>query len=78
MKMKISRMVISILFYTLFINMLQAQDTNKPILQNAEYSVFSNRIEQQSKFVAKAISASEIVSNYKSPANLKKTVVFMR
>jgi len=69
MKMKISRMVISILFYTLFINMLQAQDTSKPIVQNAEYSVFSNRIEQQSKFVAKTISASEIVSNYKSPAN---------
>ena len=69
MKMKISLMVISILFYTLFINMLQAQDTSKPIVQNAEYSVFSNRIEQQSKFVAKAISASEIVSNYKSPAN---------
>ena len=78
MKMKISRMVISILFYTLFINMLQAQDTSKPIVQNAEYSVFSNRIEQQSKFVANSISASEIVSIYKSPANLKKTVVFMR
>ena len=76
--MKISRMVISILFYTLFINMLQAQDTSKPIVQNAEYSVFSNRIEQQSKFVANSISASEIVSIYKSPANLKKTVVFMR
>ena len=58
--------------------MLQAQDTNKPIVQNAEYSVFSNRIEQQSKFVANSISASEIVSIYKSPANLKKTVVFMR
>jgi hypothetical protein len=69
MKMKYSLLGISFLLNPIFINMLLSQDINKPIQQNPQYSIFSNRIEQQRKFVAKAISASEIVSNYKSPAN---------
>jgi hypothetical protein len=78
MKIKYSLLGTYFLSNLLFINMLQSQDINKPILQNPQYSVFNNRIEQQGKFVAKAISASEIVSNYKSPANefLTSTIGF--
>ena len=67
--MKNYLLAISCLLNPLFINMLQSQDINKPLLQNPQYSVFSERIEQQGKFIAKANSATEIVSNYKSPAN---------
>jgi hypothetical protein len=67
--MKNYLLAISCLLNPLFIKMLQSQDINKPLLQNPQYSVFSERIEQQGKFIAKANSATEIVSNYKSPAN---------
>ncbi|WP_036679145.1 alpha-L-rhamnosidase-related protein [Daejeonella oryzae] len=50
------------------VNFCKAQQMEKPIWQTSEYSVFKGRI-VQNKFVGKALSATELVSNYQSPAN---------
>jgi hypothetical protein len=70
MMMKIRNLVlgISFLFNPIFINMSLSQ-SNKIILQNPQYTLYSDSVVQQNKYVAKAISSTEIVSNYKSPAN---------
>ncbi len=44
----------------------------KPLWQNKVYSVYADSI-RQGNYVAKAISATQIVSNYESPANLFKS-----
>jgi hypothetical protein len=52
-----------------------AQQPGKPIWQSKEYAVFGDRITQGNKFVAKALSAKELTSNYQSPANLFQSPV---
>lgn len=51
----------------------QAQSM-QPIYQSDAYTVYPDRLEQ-GKFVAKALSATELTSNYASPANLFKSPV---
>lgn len=50
-------------------NICEGQNPNQPLWQNKSFTVFADSIAQQNKFTAKAISATELVSNYKSPAN---------
>jgi hypothetical protein len=47
---------------------------NKPVYKSKAYSVYPDRIEQ-GKYTAKAGSATELTSNYNSPANLFKSPV---
>lgn len=51
--------------------------TNKALYQSDAYAIYPDRVVQD-EFVAKAISPTELTSNYKSPANLTMTptVVF--
>ena len=69
--MKIKNVVlgISFLFNPLFIQMSLAQQTNNIILKNPRYTLYKDSVVQQNMYVAKAVSATEIISNYKSPAN---------
>lgn len=41
---------------------------SKPICQNKEYALYADRVEQK-EFVGRALSSTELQSNYKSPAN---------
>ena len=69
MKIKYVVLGISFLFKSLYIQMSLAQDTINVILKNPQYTIYSDRVVQQNKYVAKANSATEILSDYKSPAN---------
>ncbi len=69
MKIKKVLLGISFLFNPLCIQMSLAQQPNNIILKNPQYSIYSDRVVQQNKYVAKAISATELLSDYKSPAN---------
>lgn len=69
MKIKKVLLGISFLFNPLCIQMSLAQQPNNIILKNPQYSIYSDRVVQQKKYVAKAISATELLSDYKSPAN---------
>jgi len=59
----------------LFSCILNAQTTMKPLWHNNQFEVFSDRIVQQGKYTAKALSPTEMTSDYKSPANLFKSSV---
>src|ERR1700758_3804729 len=48
--------------------------TAQPIYNSAAYSVYPDRV-VQGKYTAKAISAIELTSDYRSPANLYKSPV---
>jgi hypothetical protein len=50
-----------------------AQD-NKPIYSSKAYTIYPDKV-VQGKYMAKAISATELTSNYSSPANLFKSPV---
>lgn len=69
--MKIKNVVlgISFLFNPFFIQMSLAQQGNNIILKYPQYTLYKDSVVQQNKYVAKAVSATEIISNYKSPAN---------
>ncbi len=41
----------------------------KPVWQSKEFSLYRDSIVQQNKFVARALSSTELVSDYQSPAN---------
>ena len=69
MKIKKVLLGISFLFNPLCIQMSLAQQPNNIILKNPQYSIYSDRVVQQNKYVAKAISVTELLSDYKSPAN---------
>jgi hypothetical protein len=49
-----------------------AQQNGKPIWQSKEYAVYGDRIIQDNKFVAKALSSTEMTSDYQTPDNLLK------
>jgi len=49
-------------------NYIQAQNPSNPIWSSKEYSVYSDSI-TQGVFTAKAISSTELKSNYRSPVN---------
>ncbi|MCW3105582.1 MAG: Bacterial alpha-L-rhamnosidase, partial [Segetibacter sp.] len=53
----------------LVVNMSTAQTVNKPLWQNKAFAVYKDSVVQQNKFIGKALSATELTSNYKSPAN---------
>src|SRR6185295_9372140 len=44
-------------------------DAQKPVFQSQEFSVYRDSIVQQKKFIAKAVSSTELTSDYQSPAN---------
>ncbi len=46
-----------------------AQTVPAAVWQTDAYSIFPDSVVQGNKFLAKALSATEIISNYKSPAN---------
>src|ERR1700710_1341824 len=48
--------------------------TAQPIYSSAAYSVYPDKI-VQGRYTAKAISATELTSDYRSPANLYKSPV---
>jgi hypothetical protein len=52
-----------------FLQRAVAQDSNA-LLAAKQYSVFADSIVQQHKFITKALSDRELLSNYQSPANL--------
>ncbi|HTD41076.1 MAG TPA: hypothetical protein VK671_10685, partial [Mucilaginibacter sp.] len=47
---------------------------NKPIYSSKAYTVYPDRVEQ-GKYAARAISATELTSDYRSPANMYKSPV---
>jgi hypothetical protein len=47
---------------------------SKPIYRSKAYSIYPDRV-VQGKYTAKAISATELTSDYRSPANLYKSAV---
>ena len=49
-----------------------AQQQDKPIWQSKEYAVFSDRIIQENKYVAKALSPTEMTSGYQTPDAARK------
>lgn len=49
-----------------------AQTTEKPIYKSNAFSLFTNRVEQ-GNFTATALSPTEILSDYQSPANMFKS-----
>ena len=51
------------------VNMSSAQTDQKPLWQNKAFALYRDSIVQQNKFTGKALSATEVTSNYKSPAN---------
>ena len=56
-------------FFLCAANNMKAQIIPVPVWQTDVYTIFPDSVVQGNKFVAKALSATEIVSNYKSPAN---------
>ncbi len=48
---------------------------NKPLWQTEVYQLFPDSIVQENKLVAKALSATEMVSNYQSPANAYQSAI---
>ena len=51
------------------VNMSTAQTSQKILWQNKTFALFKDSIVQENRFVAKAISPTELISDYKSPAN---------
>lgn len=49
--------------------------TGKPLYKTAEYELFRDKVVQQNQFEAKAVSSTEIVSNYQSQGFLYKSPV---
>ena len=49
-----------------------AQQQKKPIWQSKEYAVFGDRIIQDNKYVAKALSPTELTSGYQSSDDARK------
>src|SRR4051794_28186512 len=47
---------------------------NKPIYTSKAYTVYPDRV-VQGKYTAKAVSATELTSDYRSPANMFKSPV---
>jgi hypothetical protein len=68
--MKIINSILVISILTLF-----SCTNKKAICSTPEYKMFSDRIVQQEKFEARAVSANEIISNYRSQGYLFKTPV---
>jgi hypothetical protein len=52
-----------------------SQNTKNEIWRTKEYIVYKDSIVQQKKYIARALSATEIISNYQSPANLFQSSV---
>ena len=59
---------VSCSFLTAFFFFFYCQAQQKPLWQNKAFAVYADSV-VQGNFVAKALSASEITSNYQSPAN---------
>jgi len=68
MKIKCNKLIFILAFSSL-INMGVAQSNQKAIWQNKTFALYADSIVQQNKFTGKVVSAIEIISNYKSPAN---------
>src|SRR5438067_11479282 len=51
------------------VSMSTGQSNQKPLWQNKLFAVYRDSIVQENKFTSKAISSTELTSNYKSPAN---------
>jgi len=49
------------------VDLCRAQSVRKIIWQSSDYAFFADSLVQQNKYVAKAISRTEVVSNYQSP-----------
>ena len=63
-----------LLFALIFINAYAYSQTVLPIFKSDLFSVYPNKV-VQGKFVGEAISATELSSNYRSPANLFKSPI---
>ncbi len=63
-----------LLFALIFINVYAYSQTVLPIFKSDLFSVYPNKV-VQGKFVGEAISATELSSNYRSPANLFKSPI---
>lgn len=50
-------------------NTVNAQTTPNVIFKNKAFTLYNDSVVQQNKFTGKAVSATELTSNYKSPAN---------
>src|ERR1043165_4690553 len=50
-------------------NYCYSQSSNHPIWQNKSFRLYADSVVQQDKFIGKVLSATEMVSNYKSPTN---------
>lgn len=57
---------------SLTVNICIAQQYDKPLWQNTEFTLYADRA-VQNKFTGKALSAVELMSDYKSPANDQQT-----
>ena len=65
-------------FFFIFILLVIGSNVNaqtgKPIYSSKAYTIYPDRV-VQGKYTAKAISATELTSDYRSPANLYKSPV---
>lgn len=71
-KLFISFFYLWLIYCCIFSVSCMAQAIQKPLFQNKKFSIFADHV-VQSKYSAEAISATKIVSNYKSQANLFKS-----
>ena len=66
--MKKNILVITVI-YSLTIFLVSPCDAQKPVFQSREFSVYRDSIVQEKKFIARAVSSTELTSDYQSPAN---------
>jgi len=65
---------LSFFVFLLFPAVYSVAQTSKPIYSSKAYSIYADKV-VQGKFTAKALSGTELTSNYSSPANLFKNPV---
>jgi hypothetical protein len=73
-KFKSMKTSLSFFVFLLFTAFYSLAQTSKPIYSSKAYSIYADKV-VQGKFTAKALSATELTSNYSSPANLFKSPV---
>lgn len=66
-----TRLVMKRLLFFAFCNLLSTMGVaQQPIWQSKEFNIYRDSIGQQHRFTARAVSSTELASNYQSPSNL--------
>lgn len=63
----------TLMAFMLGLNLCASGQAHNPLFRNQHYAIFADSVVQQNKFMAKAVSATAITSNYQSPANQYKS-----